>query len=283
MNLSERVKDKLFSTSQSDDLFEYDVTVKSTDGTPLRGFDIEVDGKPVSTPVMVEAGDHDVAITSAQGVARKRVTIDRDLHDVVIVEPARHYQYDVTVQTPSGDQAHNTTIFVDGDICKHFPIEMGEGEHTIRVESEKYEQVEKTVTVDRDILDTITVQPTVSDGIIVNPRKDEIAAKLTERLADTLQTSHLRPNMVSDDTVELYHSIADVVEIEVVESENEAIAHEYSYIVHVVSSTESRADEEYGHDTSEDTDVYIEEFDSPVEAVEELRDNLPAPGNPFHP
>lgn len=178
-------------------------------------------------------------------------------------------EYSVTIKNTSNNEVEEYELYVNGGKVDEQPVSIDEGEHTIRVEADGFESMEKTIDVEKAMHDAIVLEP--SDAVVVNPDTNRLEGMICEELAQAVESADrlLHVNKASEDHVEFYSPEAEVAELEVVQSQNPLISHEYEYVAKVV--VEESDEFRYGGAGKK---VLCERFESPLRAVKEIETQI---------
>lgn len=177
-------------------------------------------------------------------------------------------EYQVKVKNTSNNKIEEYNLRIDGEKVSEQPVELEEGEHKVEVSGDSFEDAEKTVELECNLHDVIVVES--KDGVYVNPDTDCIETLISEELAEALDTldRDIHVNKASERHIELYCRHTEVAEIEVLDSNNPNIAHEYEYEAKMVIESES----EYRRNDKKK--AFCERFESPKRAVKEIEDRI---------
>jgi hypothetical protein len=176
------------------------------------------------------------------------------------------YTYEVTVKNKSNTTVDSYELYIDDEEVEEEPVEIDSGEHNIKITGDSFTTITKSIDVDKSMRDVVIVEP--EDGIVVAPTEEQLESLISEdlsRAVDDLGYA-IHVNKASERYVELYSPHAETVEIEVVDSTNQTVSHDYEYVAKIVFDDNDSVG-------SQKT-VYSERFVSPVKAVKVIEHKI---------
>lgn len=171
------------------------------------------------------------------------------------------FEYEVTVRKQSNKKVDSYSLLIDETEVEE-PVELEEGEHSVRITGESFKNVEKTIQVDKSMRDVIVVEP--EDGILVAPDDEQLEGITSPELQKALdELGHdIRVNKASNRFVQLISPYTESIEIEIVDSGRTTVNHDYEYIAKIVY--------EDSDSFNNSKEVFRRRYESPVEAVAKI-------------